>query len=79
MDTLLNGDLLHAAENAGFDLLVTTDKNLIYQQDLHDRKIAIVVLCRNRWSLIRAVLPRIVSAVDAAKPGTYTLVDIPDR
>ena len=39
-----NGDLLKAAENAGFELLVTTDKNLAYQQNLTGRKIAIIVL-----------------------------------
>jgi hypothetical protein len=42
--TLTNGDLLTAAETAGFDVLLTTDKNLRYQQNLATRKIAIVVL-----------------------------------
>ena len=77
--TLLNGELLRAAEEAGFDVLVTTDKNLVYQQNLSDRKIAIVVLGRNRWSLIRLALPQIVSAVNTAKRGTYALVQIPER
>ena len=77
--TLLNGELLRAAEEAGFDILVTTDKNLVYQQNLSDRKIAIVVLGRNRWSLIRLALPEIANAVNVAKQGTYTLVEIPDR
>lgn len=76
---LLNGELLRAAEEAGFDILLTKDKNLIYQQNLSNRKIAIVALERSRWSLIEAVLPRIVSAVNAARPDSYTLVDIPDR
>ena len=43
-DTLKNGELLTAAEQAGFDVLLTTDKNLRNQQNLKDRKIAIVVL-----------------------------------
>jgi hypothetical protein len=43
-DMLSNGELLKAAENAGFDVLVTTDKNIRYQQNLSARKIAIVVL-----------------------------------
>jgi hypothetical protein len=77
--TLLNGELLRAAEDAGFDILLTTDKNLVYQQNLSDRKIAIVVLSRNRWSLIRAALLRIVSAIDNAKSGSYTVVEIPAR
>jgi len=34
MDTLENGDLLDAAEAAGFEVLLTTDKNIRYQQTL---------------------------------------------
>jgi hypothetical protein len=75
--TLLNGELLRVAEEAGFDVLLTTDKNLAYQQDLSQRKIAVVALGRNRWSLIQPVLQRIASAVSAAKPGSYTLIEIP--
>ncbi len=43
-DTFKNGDLLTAAEAAGFDVLVTTDKNIRYQQNLTGRTIAIIVL-----------------------------------
>ena len=77
--TLLNGDLLRVAEEAGFDLLLTADKNLAYQQNLAGRKIAIVALGRNRWSLIQLELDRIVDAVNRARPGSYTLVEIPNR
>jgi hypothetical protein len=78
-DTLSNGDLLKAAEDAGFDVLLTTDKNLRHQQNLQGRKLAIVVLNKSRWSLVRTALVDIAAAVSAAKPGTYTLVDIPAR
>jgi hypothetical protein len=78
-DTLNNGDLLKAAEDAGFDVLLTTDKNLRHQQNLQGRKLAIVVLSKSRWSLVRTVLVDIAASVNAAKPGTYTLVDIPAR
>lgn len=74
---LLNGELLRVAEEAGFELLLTTDKNLAYQQNLTGRKIAIVVLGRSRWTLIKPVLGRIAEAVKAAKPGSYTIIDIP--
>ena len=77
--TLLNGELLRVAEKAGFDLLLTTDTNLPYQQNLEGRKLAIVILSRNRWSLISPVVQQIVAAVNAAKPGTCTLVNIPLR
>jgi hypothetical protein len=48
-DTLANGELLDAAEAAGFDVLVTTDRNIRYQQRLTGRRIAIVVLGKSRW------------------------------
>jgi hypothetical protein len=78
-DTLSNGDLLNAAEKAGFDMLLTTDTNLPHQQNLQRRKLAIVVLSKNRWSLVRPMMQQIADAVNAAKPGTCTVVDIPAR
>jgi hypothetical protein len=76
-DRLTNGELLNAAEQAGFDVLLTTDKNLRYQQNLKARKLAIVVLGKGRWRLIIPHLFKVVEAVNAAKPGTYTEVEIP--
>jgi hypothetical protein len=76
-DTLSNGELLIAAENAGFDLLITTDKNIRYQQNLKGRKIALVVLGEGRWRLIKRVSTKISAAVNAAVPGSYTEVEIP--
>ena len=78
-DTLSNGDLLKAAEAAGFGVLVSTDQNLRYQQNLTGRQIAIVVLGKARWQLIQRVLAGIASAVNVATPGSCVLVDIPDR
>ena len=48
-ERLVNGDLLQAAESAGFEVLLTTDNGFGYQQNLSGRKIAIVVLSRNKW------------------------------
>jgi hypothetical protein len=76
-DNLQNGELLDAAEAAGFDLLLTTDQNLRYQQNLSGRRIAIVVLMKSRWKLVRQQLPMIVAAVDASLPGGYVQVEIP--
>jgi hypothetical protein len=76
-DTLTNGELLRVAEEAGFDLLLTTDKNLRFQQNLRGRKLAIVVLSNSRWRLVRRALDSIATAVNAAKPGSYTVVEIP--
>ena len=74
---LENGELLKAAEAAGFDVLVTTDKNLRYQQNLTGRKIAVVVLGQGRWSLIRRHVGQVVAAVNEASPGSIAEVDIP--
>jgi hypothetical protein len=76
-DTLRNGDLLNAAEAAGFDVLLTTDHKIRYQQNLANRRIAIVVLGKGRWRLIKPLLAQIVAAVNVATPGSYTEVDIP--
>ena len=76
-DTFRNGELLDAAEAAGFNVLLTTDKNIRYQQNLSGRTIAIVVLGNGRWTQIKPALERIVTAVNAAVPGSYTEVDIP--
>jgi hypothetical protein len=76
-DNLKNGELLAAAEAAYFDVFVTTDRNLRFQQNLVARKIAIVVLSKARWKLIRARLPAIAAAIAAATPGSFVEVDIP--
>ena len=76
---LLNGELLLAAEQAGFDVLLTTDKNLPFQQNLSGREIAVVILGKSRWSQIRPMLQKIADAVSAAKPGNFTLVEISDK
>lgn len=74
--TLGNGELLDAAE-AGFDVLVTTDKNIRHQQNMARRTIAIVVLGRPQWPVVRRHIERVVAAVDTAAAGSYAEVDIP--
>ena len=76
-ERISNGELLRLAEGAGFDVLVTTDKNVRYQQNLADRKISIVVLGNSPWWLVRQHLDGIIAAVNAATPASYTEVDIP--
>ena len=72
-----NGALLNAAGEAGFDVLVTSDKRIRYQQNLTGRKIALVVLSQGRWRLVRHRLEAIAAAVDAATAGSYTAVEVP--
>lgn len=76
-DRLLNGDLLDAAETAGFDVLVTADKNIRYQQNLTSRKIALVVLGNAQWPVLRRYVDRVCVAVGSSTPGSYVEVDIP--
>ena len=76
-DRLLNGELIAAAESAGFDLLLTTDKNIRYQQNLKARKIAFVVIGNQQWPTLRRYVERVAAAVNAATPGSYAEVEIP--
>jgi hypothetical protein len=77
-DTLSNGALLTAAEEAGFELLLTTDRRIRYQQNLRGRRIALVVLTGStRWSRIRQNADRIAAAVASATPGSYSEVETP--
>jgi hypothetical protein len=76
-DRLKNGELITAAEEGGFDVLLTTDKNMRYQQDRSGRKIAIVVLGKGQWPLVEPHVEQVVMAVNACTPGSYIEVDIP--
>jgi hypothetical protein len=75
--TLKNGELLQAAEFAGFAVLVTTDTNLKYQQNLANRRIAVVVLSTTSWPRIKAHVESVVVAVNSATPGSDSEAHIP--
>ena len=74
---LKNGELLDSAEKEGFAVLVTTDANLKYQQNLSSRRLAIVVLTTTSWPRIQHVAVAVVAAVDGATTGSYVEVEIP--
>ena len=76
-DTLKNGELLAAAEAAGFDVLLTTDKNIRYQQNLSKRTVAIVVLGRQQWPQLRPHVRLVAEALNAATPASYQEVELP--
>lgn len=69
--TLQNGELLKAAEGDGFDLLVTTDKNLKYQQKVEGRTIGIDVLLSTSWPKIQAQASAVAACIDGAQRGAY--------
>jgi hypothetical protein len=70
--------LLDVAEEAGFELFITADQELSYQQNLTGRKMALVVLSTNNWSVIKAHVSEIMAVIDAAAPGSYAEIEIPD-
>lgn len=65
-----NGRLVELAE-AQFDILITADKNLRYQQNITDRTLAIIELPFNSWPRLREKIDLIQSAIDSVKPGEY--------
>lgn len=68
-ERLSNGELLAQAEKAGFELLITADKNIRYQQNLTNRKIALIVLGNAQWPILRRHVNRVVAVVSAATCG----------
>ena len=74
---LQNGALIDAAEASGFDVFVTTDKNLRYQQDLGGRRLAVFVLWTTNWPQMAPHAAEIGLAVSALQPGEYREFDQP--
>jgi hypothetical protein len=72
---LKNGELIAAAEASKFEVLVTTDKNLRYQQNLTGRSLAIVVLWTTSWPKIQREIPKVQAAIDRATKGSYIELD----
>src|SRR2546429_6974888 len=77
--TLANGELLRVAEEAGFDVLLTTDKNIRFQQNLEGRRIAVVVLGNGLWPFVKPMLPQAATAAETAIAGTLLMVAMPRR
>ena len=75
--TLKNGELLARAEEEGFEVFVTTDKNLSRQQNLSGREIAIVVLSSTSWPRIQAAVEPVNEAIETTLPGNLHEVHIP--
>ena len=73
---LKNGTLLNAAEEAGFDVMVTADQNIAYQQNLKQRIIALVVLGSANWPIVPKHTGEIALAVDAATANSYTFIEM---
>ena len=78
-EALGNRALLDTAEAAGFDIFLTADKNIRYQQNLAGRKIAIVVLGNAQWPVLRRHVDKVVAVLSAVAPGSCIEVEIPFR
>jgi hypothetical protein len=74
---LRNGELLSKAEAEAFDVLVTTDQNLGYQQNLPGRRLAIAVLMTTSWPRIDRHSSEVARQIGALAPGSYVEIPIP--
>ena len=74
---LANGELLNVAEPA-FDVLITTDQNLRYQQNLSGRHLAILVLTTTSWPVIHTHVAEVVAAIDGLRAGEYRELSFPE-
>ena len=75
-DGLSNGDLLDRAEEAGFEVLLTTDQSIRYQQNIANRRVAVVVLMNTAWSRIARRTETVREALADIRPGEVREVDI---
>jgi hypothetical protein len=75
-ERLVNGRLLDAAEADGFDLLLSADKRIRYQQNLTGRRIALLVLTNPLWPKVRPHADAIALKVEGMAPGTYAEFEI---
>jgi hypothetical protein len=72
---LKNGELLRRAEDHGIEILLTGDQTLSYEQNLSGRRLAIVALSAIQLPILKNNLPRIITALDNATPGSFQAVD----
>lgn len=74
---LKNGELLSAAEAAGFEVLVTADKGMRYQQNLTGRRIGLAVLPTQDMLTLRAGLAAVLAVIEAVGQGGYRELKLP--
>ena len=75
--TIQNGDLIRAAEEAGFAVLITCDRNIRHQQNLAGRQLALIELATNRWATIRDNIADVLAVIETASPGSYATIRFP--
>jgi hypothetical protein len=75
-EALANGDLLDQAEGNGYEVLLTSDHSIRYQQNLSNRRIAILVLLHNGWPSVRLEASDILPELNRLEPGDYREMEI---
>jgi predicted nuclease of predicted toxin-antitoxin system len=76
---LKNGDLLDEEQDKGFEVMVTADRSLTYQQNLDNRRLAIVVLPSGNWPAVKAQIFEVVKAIDESEPGGFKELKLAGR
>ena len=76
-DQLENGELLTKAATSGFEVLVTSDQNIRFQQNLEGRTLALLVLGSNIWPIVREHGDAIASTIERMTPGQHRFVEMP--
>ena len=72
---LKNGELLRAAEDSDFDVLVTGDRTLVHEQNLSGRRLSILALSANNWPIVKNFIAQILGAVCSAVPAAFVKLD----
>ena len=72
-----NGELLTLAERSGWQVLLTMDRGMPYQQNLAGRRLALVVISTNDWTRIRKSKAAVLDAITKVSPGSFLEVEIP--
>ena len=75
-ELLENGELMRKAEGEGYEVMVTTDQNLRYQQNLTGSRLAIVVLLPTAWPRVQHRTAEIRTAIEEVRPGELREVPI---
>ena len=66
-----NGDLIAKADDAGFDVLISSDQNIRHQQNLMGRRIALLIVLKQNWPELRPHAAKVATALDEIQPGEY--------
>jgi hypothetical protein len=75
-DQIGNGELLTVAEAAGFEIVITADQNIRYQQNLSGRRLSLVVVSTNHWPTLRGSIGLIVETLGLVTSGSYHEVSV---